>query len=179
MSAEYFNKPELDGFENKILSYQEAIIKIEEERKKGLKIILVQGVFDIVHVGHLEYLRKTKLACDLLFVGLENDLSVRLNKGESRPFNNLDIRLEFISQLQTVDFAFGFDDSPMYYGHDSTDKYIRRHMELKPNAIAVTAWDPNINLKEIQSDKSGVELVYIDTARRDSTTRLIRAIGYE
>jgi cytidyltransferase-like protein len=179
MTTEHFVKPELGGFENKIVTYQEAATKIRENRERGLKVVLAQGVFDIVHVGHLEYLRRAKLACDLLFVGIENDLCVRSNKGDERPFNNLENRLEFLSQLQSVDFAFGFDDAPLYSDPASRGAYILRFRELNPNAIAVTTWDSNTNLKELQANEAGIELLYVDSAKRDSTTRLLRAIGYE
>jgi cytidyltransferase-like protein len=179
MTTEYLTKPELGGFENKIVTYHEAITRIRENRERGLKVVLALGVFDVVHVGHLEYLRNAKLAGDLLFVGIENDLCIKLNKGDARPFNSLGDRLEFLSQLQTVDFVFGFDDAPPYDNPDSKDAYVQRYRELNPSAIAVKTWDSSINSKRIQADEAGVQLLYIDTPRRDSTTRLLQAIGYE
>lgn len=170
---------ESGGFEKKILSYPEAVSKIRESKEQGLTTILALGVFDVLHVGHLEYLRNAKLAGDLLFVGIENDLGISLNKGPSRPFNNLNDRLEFLSQLQMVDFAFGFDDSLRYDDPESRDAYIRRYKELNPSAIATGTWDSSLEIKKIQADVAGVRLLCLDLPKRDSTTRLLKVIGYE
>ncbi len=179
MSAEHLSKIELGGFEKKILRYPEAVIKIRECRQSGLNVILALGVFDVLHVGHLEYLRNAKLAGDLLFVGIENDIGIKINKGPSRPFNNLDDRLEFLSQLQTVDYAFGFDDALKYDDPNSRSAYIRRYKELNPSAIATGTWDSSLDIKRIQAEEAGVQLLCLDLPKRDSTTRLLQVIGYE
>ncbi len=126
------SNPELGGFERKILAYSAAVSKIRETRNGGLRAILALGVFDVVHNGHLAYLRSAKSAGDLLFVGVENDAAVKLNKGISRPFNILIDRLEFLSQLQAVDFCFGFENTPTYDDPKSAEIYIRRYRELNP-----------------------------------------------
>lgn len=179
MSIEQLVKPELGGFEKKILSYPEAAQKIRESKERGLNVILALGVFDVLHVGHLEYLRNAKISGDLLFVGIENDLGIKLNKGPSRPFNNLADRLEFLSQLQTVDFAFGFDDALRYDDPNSRNAYIRRYKELNPSAIATGTWDSSLDIKRIQAEEAGVQLLCLDLPKRDSTTRLLQVIGYE
>lgn len=170
-------KPEL--FEKKILRYSDTVSKIRESKEQGLNVILALGVFDVLHVGHLEYLRNAKLAGDLLFVGLENDLGISLNKGPSRPFNNLNDRLEFLSQLQTVDFVFGFNDALKYDDPVSRDAYIQRYKELNPSAIATGTWDLSLDIKKSQAEAAGVRLLCLDLPKRDSTTRLLKVIGYE
>lgn len=179
MTHEQDLKEKLGFFEKKILSYQEAIVEINKNRQRGLKVVLAQGVFDIVHVGHLEYFRKAKEAGDLLFVGIENDESVKKNKGQNRPFNCVENRLEFLSQLQTVDFVFGFNDAPQYFDRESQNMYVRRYLELNPNFVAVTTGDLTTHLKEIQARQANVGILLIDTTKRDSTTRLMKAIGFE
>ncbi len=182
MTSEQFHRPDLGGFENKIVSYSHAIGIIKETRTRGLSVTLAQGVFDLVHVGHLEYLRRAKLTGDLLFVGVENDLCVQKNKGNGRPFNSLDTRLEFLSQLQSPDFVFGFDNSPLYSDLESREIFIRRYRELNPNLIAVTTnFDSNIDLKKKQAEEAGVELhqINIDGTTNSSTTRLLRVLGFE
>lgn len=182
MTTEHLVRPELGGFENKILTYHEAVTRIKENRERGLKVVLAQGVFDIVHVGHLEYLRKAKASCDLLFVGIENDSCVQQNKGNGRPFNGLETRLEFLSQLQSSDFVFGFDDMPLYSDPGSRSVFIRRYKELNPSAIAVTtSFDSSIDLKRNQARDAGTELLFIDIngVTSSSTTRLLQAIGFE
>lgn len=163
--------------QEKILSYEQARQKIQEFRQGGLRVILAQGILDIVHIGHVEYLRAAKDAGNLLFVGIENDETVRLNKGRNRPFNNLDERLEFLTEFQSVDFVFGFENIPNY--DQDVDLYTQRFRELSPTAIAVSSWDPNIDLKKKEANDARVELVIIDHGKRNSTTRLLEMIGYE
>jgi cytidyltransferase-like protein len=179
MSREFPPKIERVATEGKILSYQDAVIKIRESREKGLRVVLASGVFDIVHIGHLDYLRAAKLAGDLLFVGVESDDYARLNKGEKRPFNTLNDRLEILSEFQFVDFVFGYDDVPIYSESESLKIYPRRYRELNPNLIAVTSWNPVVNLKKRQAKEAGVELLLLNIERRDSTTRFLQLIGYE
>ncbi len=176
MFKEFESKKECQ-FREKILSYEQARQKIREYREKGLKVVLAQGIFDIVHNGHIEYLRAAKKAGDLVIVGIENDETVKLNKGQSRPFNNLDERLEFLTEFQSVDFVFGFEGTPNY-GQD-VEFYTRRYRQLNPTAIAVSSWDPNIDLKRRQANEAGVELLIIDHGRRNSTTKLLEMLGYE
>jgi len=163
--------------EKKTINYQEAISRIRENRGKGLCVILASGVFDIVHVGHIDYLTQAKLAGDLLFVGVERDEYARLNKGVNRPFNPLEIRLAFLSALQPVDFVFGYDDIPTCGG--SPEIYIKRYRELNPDLLAVMSWNPLIDQKRNLANEAGVKLLTISADRRNSTTNLLKLIGYE
>lgn len=163
--------------EKRILSYQDAVIKTRESRERGLRVVLASGVFDVVHIGHLDYLRAAKLAGDLLFVGVEGDDYARLNKGEKRPFNKLSDRLEFLSEFRSVDFVFGYDDVPIY--NESAEIYIHRYKELNPDFLAVTTWNPLMNFKKNLADEVGVKLLLIDDKKRNSTTRILQIIGYE
>jgi len=177
MSKELSPRHEQSVSEEKILSYQDAITKIRGSKEVGLRVVLAQGVFDIVHIGHLDFLRAAKQAGDLLFVGIENDEAVRLNKGHNRPFNSLQDRLDFLTELQSVDFVFAFENTPNY-GQD-VDMYSQRYRELSPSVIAIENWDPSIVLKKLEADRAGVELLLINDVWRNSTTRLLKMIGYE
>ena len=84
------------------------IITIDEFKTKGLKkkhnkIVLAHGVFDLLHIGHIRYLKKAKSFGDCLVVSITNDENV--NKGINRPFFNENLRLEAISQLSCVDYV--------------------------------------------------------------------------
>lgn len=177
MSTEIVQK-ELIPPERKILEYLEAIAKIRECRERGLKVILAQGAFDIVHIGHLDYLRSAKKHGDVLFVGVENDENIRSNKGEKRPANSLQERLDFLSEFQCVDFVFGFQDTPKY-GEESFNTYVKRFSQLNPGSIAVSGWDPNLETKKLQVESAGVNLTIVNFNIRDSSTRLLNMIGYE
>lgn len=177
MTTEHMFRGEQNLPENKILSYEQAVAVIKQSRERGLRVIMAQGVFDIVHIGHVEYFRQAKQAGDLLIVGIENDDSVRLNKGENRPFNNVGDRLKFLSELQAIDFCFSFEDSPNY--SEDPEIFIDRYRKLSPNAIAVSGWDPNIELKKMQATEASIEIAVIDYRANRSTTRLMQSLGYE
>lgn len=79
-------------------------------RAAGRRIVFTNGVFDILHPGHLRYLQAARRHGDLLIVGLNSDASVRRNKGPSRPINPQDERAEVLAALDCVDAVSIFDD---------------------------------------------------------------------
>jgi rfaE bifunctional protein nucleotidyltransferase chain/domain len=83
-------------------------------RAEGKTIVTTNGCFDILHVGHVRYLEKTKSFADVLIVALNSDKSVKSIKGDSRPINNENDRAEVLSGLKSVDYVVLFDeDSPI------------------------------------------------------------------
>ena len=89
----------------------EELLKVLRAKKK--MIVATNGCFDILHVGHVRYLKKSKTFGDVLIVGLNSDKSVRSIKGEGRPINNENDRAEVLCALECVDYVILFDeDSP-------------------------------------------------------------------
>ncbi|MBI5223488.1 D-glycero-beta-D-manno-heptose 1-phosphate adenylyltransferase [Candidatus Micrarchaeota archaeon] len=80
-------------------------------RKKGKKIVFTNGVFDIIHSGHVEYLKAAKELGDVLVIGVNTDDSVRALKGPQRPINKLDERLFVLDALKPVNFVVSFSES--------------------------------------------------------------------
>lgn len=79
----------------------------------GKTVVATNGCFDILHVGHVRYLEKTKSFADYCIVLLNSDKSVKSIKGPSRPINNENDRAEILSALRCVDYVVLFDeDSP-------------------------------------------------------------------
>ena len=79
----------------------------------GKTVVTTNGCFDILHVGHVRYLEKTKTFADYSIVLLNSDKSVKSIKGPSRPINNENDRAEILSALRCVDYVVLFDeDSP-------------------------------------------------------------------
>jgi rfaE bifunctional protein nucleotidyltransferase chain/domain len=74
------------------------------------RIVFTNGCFDILHVGHIRYLRKAKSFGDILVVGLNTDRSVRLIKGEKRPIVPQEDRAEVLASLEFVDYVVFFDE---------------------------------------------------------------------
>jgi D-beta-D-heptose 7-phosphate kinase/D-beta-D-heptose 1-phosphate adenosyltransferase len=95
---------------NKILERNALKNELEELRKKGKKIAFTNGCFDILHVGHVRYLREAKKTADVLVLALNSDSSVRSIKGEKRPILNENERAELLAALEFVDFITIFEE---------------------------------------------------------------------
>lgn len=82
------------------------------QARQGRTLVFTNGVFDILHAGHVTYLEQAKALGDLLVVALNSDQSVKnLNKAPNRPVNTLEDRLTIIRALRCVDFAISFSDN--------------------------------------------------------------------
>jgi D-beta-D-heptose 7-phosphate kinase/D-beta-D-heptose 1-phosphate adenosyltransferase len=77
-------------------------------------VVFTNGVFDLLHVGHLRYLRHARALGDALVVGVNSDRSVRANKGPSRPVTPQDERAEILAALDCVDAVVIFDEQTPY-----------------------------------------------------------------
>ena len=93
-----------------ILERNRLIARVAIERRKGAKIILANGCFDLFHVGHIRYLAGAKSLGDCLIVGINSDEQVRKLKGENRPFMPENERAEIISAVRFVDFVTIFNE---------------------------------------------------------------------
>lgn len=95
-------------------SAKDAILQINSIRKLKRKIVFTNGCFDILHPGHITYLREAKALGDVLIIGLNSDASVKRLKGESRPILNQNERATLMIALEMVDFVIIFDeDTPI------------------------------------------------------------------
>lgn len=95
---------------NKILERSVLKDKLEVLRKKGKKIAFTNGCFDILHVGHVRYLREAKKTADVLVLALNSDSSVRSLKGEERPLIPEKERAEILAALEFIDFVTIFPE---------------------------------------------------------------------
>ncbi len=101
--------------------------KVEELRKEGKRIVFTNGCFDIIHLGHIHYLREAKSKGDVLIVGLNSDESVRKVKGEKRPLMTQGDRAEILASLEMVDFVVLFDEPTP----DELIKIVRPDVHIK------------------------------------------------
>lgn len=90
------------------------VITPEDIKSVEKKVIFTNGCFDILHSGHIEYLRQSKALGDKLIVGLNSDASVKRLKGDSRPFNKQDDRKKMLEALEFVDEVIIFDEDKPY-----------------------------------------------------------------
>jgi D-beta-D-heptose 7-phosphate kinase / D-beta-D-heptose 1-phosphate adenosyltransferase len=152
--------------EKKIQTFDELKRKILDNRRKELKIVWTNGCFDLLHVGHVRYLREAKKLGDVLVVGINSDDSVRRIKGQNRPIQTEKERAEIISSLEFVDHILLF--------HESTvERYLQ---EFKPDIFA-KGGDYSIdmmNKEEVNTVKNyGGEIVFLPLVSGKSSSGLI------
>lgn len=94
-----------------ILSREHVADFVKTLHKSGKTVVTTNGCFDILHVGHVRYLQKTKSFADYSIVLLNSDKSVKSIKGEDRPINNENDRAEILCALYCVDYVVMFDEN--------------------------------------------------------------------
>lgn len=92
-----------------MFSIDDAAVFVDAQRKLGRRIVFTNGVYDLLHPGHVRYLRAARAEGDVLVVGVNSDRSVRANKGPSRPVMPEHERAEVIASLECVDAVAIFD----------------------------------------------------------------------
>lgn len=139
----------------------------EESRNRNKTIITTNGVFDILHIGHIRYLKEAKKLGDVLIVGINSDSSVKRIKGPERPLNNEKDRAEALAALKCVDFVTIFNE----------ETPIKILEQIKPN-IHVKGGDYNINqiIEKDIVEKNNGKIVLIPEVKGYSTTDLINKI---
>src|SRR6266850_7228677 len=93
-----------------ILDRERLIERIKTARANGACVVLANGCFDVLHVGHVRYLEAARSLGDLLVVGINSDDQTRRLKGEGRPLVSQNQRAEIISALQAVDYVTIFEE---------------------------------------------------------------------
>lgn len=139
-------------------------------QKIGKSVVTTNGCFDILHVGHVRYLQKTKSFADYSIVLLNSDKSVRSIKGPTRPINNENDRAEILCALSCVDYVVMFDeDSP----RDLLD-------EIKPDVYTKGADYTMDTLPEADiMRKNNTKVEFITFVEGKSTTGTINKINKE
>lgn len=96
----------------KLRNIDELVSELKLRRDRGETVAFTNGCFDILHAGHVEYLKQSRREASLLVVGLNGDASVRtLNKGKNRPYNTFKDRATVLSAMECVDYVVGFEES--------------------------------------------------------------------
>ncbi|MBS3818021.1 adenylyltransferase/cytidyltransferase family protein [bacterium] len=95
---------------NKLCSLSQLKSFIEEHKQKGRTVVLTNGCFDLIHVGHIRYLREAKKKGDVLVVALNSDSSVKKIKGKGRPILHQKERSEILSSFHFVDHVVVFEE---------------------------------------------------------------------
>ncbi len=93
-----------------VLPLEDMAIRALEYRRSNLRVVFTNGCFDLLHRGHVHYLREARSLGDILIVGLNSDASVARLKGASRPVMKVADRAAVLTALRTVDYVVIFDD---------------------------------------------------------------------
>lgn len=101
---------ERGGSIDRILERDALRERINAERKKGARIVLANGCFDVLHAGHVRYLQGAKELGDLLVVGINDDRQVFLLKGAGRPVIGARERAEIVASVESVDLVTIFEE---------------------------------------------------------------------
>jgi len=149
------------------ISRSEAKKIAKELKSKGIKTVFTNGCFDILHVGHVRYLKESAKFGDILIIGLNSDSSVKRLKGESRPINNESDRAELLSELGFVDYVVIFEE-------DTPECLLD---EIKPDIYTKGADYTLDTLPEAKTVlKNGGKVEFINLVEGKSTTNVIKKI---
>jgi len=98
------------SFKDNLLTADKMRDEIVRLQKAGKKVVFTNGVFDILHIGHLTYLEEARNLGDVLVVGVNSNASVKVNKGDKRPINSEKNRAYVLLGTKFVDYAVIFDE---------------------------------------------------------------------
>ena len=145
----------------------EAAAFAEEARHAGRRVVFTNGVFDILHPGHVRYLQQARSLGDLLIIGLNSDASVRRNKGPERPINPESERAEILEALECVDAVVVFDE-------ETPAEIIRA---IQPQVLVKGAdWAHDAIVGRDTVEALGGEVVRIAIEPGHSTTEIVRRV---
>jgi D-glycero-beta-D-manno-heptose 1-phosphate adenylyltransferase len=148
----------------KILSRDEATRRVAEHRAQGRRVVLANGCFDILHVGHARYLAGAKAEGDILIVGVNSDAGVRQLKGEGRPALPAEARAELVAAMAVVDYAVIFDELDVNALLET----------LRPDVHAKgTDYTPETVPERSTAERLGIRTVIVGDKKSHSTRELL------
>ena len=150
-----------------MLTRKEATTFAAAARAAGRRVVFTNGVFDLLHPGHLRYLQQARALGDVLVIGLNSDRSVRANKGPDRPITTESERGEILSALACVDAVTVFDEETPF--NIITD--------LQPDVLVKGAdWGHDAIVGRDVVEARGGHVVRIAVEQGHSTTSIVERI---
>src|SRR3989344_5203239 len=158
---------------NKIITLNQLPKLVEQLKIKWKNIVLLGGVFDLLHIGHVRFLTASKKLADISIVLLESDEKVKKRKGLQRPIHPQRERAEVLAALNVVDYVVLLP--PL-----TTDQEYRNIiMQIKPSIITITEGDPYLEPKQQHAAAINAQLQIIPKIKTPSTTQLARLLEIE
>ena len=155
---------------NKNLSPDKPVSPLNKGRSHN-SVVLVGGCFDILHLGHIVFLKKARNLGDKLVILLESDENIKKNKGNNRPINNQENRAKILESLRMVDQVVKLPEMK------TDDEYLEIIKKIKPTIIAVSENDTNLVNKKYQANLVGAKLIKVtNLIPHQSTSRIIEII---
>lgn len=153
-----------------IMNEAQLKIAVEQARKRGEKVVMTNGVFDILHAGHVSYLANARKLGDRLIVAVNSDASTKRLKGSSRPVNPLVNRMIVLGALEAVDWVVAFEeDTPQRLIASVLPDLLVKGGDYKPEDIAGS--------KEVWANGGDVRVLNFEDGI--STTNIIKTIRGE
>lgn len=150
-----------------LLSLDDAAAFAAQQRALGRRVVFTNGVFDLIHPGHVRYLQAARLEGDLLIVAVNSDRSVRAYKGADRPVIPQEERAELLLALACVDAVLVFDE-------ETPDRVIRA---IQPDVLVKGAdWAHDAIVGRDVVEARGGRVVRAEIAAGYSTTEIIRRV---
>ncbi|HDH96368.1 MAG TPA: D-glycero-beta-D-manno-heptose 1-phosphate adenylyltransferase, partial [Proteobacteria bacterium] len=150
---------------SKMLSFSELVKQVERMRQDGKKIVFTNGCFDLIHIGHLELLRKARAEGDFLIVAINSDGSIKRIKGELRPFVPEAERAEVVA-------AFGCVDAVVVFDEDTPQRIIEA---IEPDVLVKGGdWDPDRIVGRDVVESRGGRVVRVPLVEGRSTTEIAK-----
>lgn len=145
-------------------SYNEKLGLVKQMRLSGQKIVFTNGCFDILHIGHLDLLRKSKRLGDKLIVAVNSDQSVRRLKGKLRPINSLCGRIKMLEALSFVDVVIPFnEDTPLDLINEIRPNVLVKGSDYKVSEVVgydeVVSWGGKVVTIDLTDDFSTSKLI--------------------
>lgn len=126
----------MKSLQAKIRTRSQAAILVQEWKQAGEKVVFSNGCFDVLHVGHVEYLAQAAQCGDRLIIGVNSDDSVKRLKGETRPINPQSARLMMLAALGFVDAVVLFEeDTPQTLIDDLIPNVLVKGNDYRPEEI--------------------------------------------
>ncbi len=133
---------------------------IADLKRSGKKIVFTNGCFDILHFGHISYLREAKSYGDILVVGLNSNESMRRLKGDSRPINDENDRAQILKELECVDFVIIFnEDTPLNLIRQIQPDILVKGADYKGKEVVGSEIVSDVRLVDFVEGKSTSEIV--------------------